>query len=53
MILLQNVPYGYEYCFAGKDKCPQAATCRQYPKYCVNEKYGIHDRVPYFLLLIL
>lgn len=27
MILLQNVPYGYEYCFAGKDKCPRAATC--------------------------
>ncbi len=27
MILLQNVPDGYEYCFAGKDKCPKAATC--------------------------
>lgn len=27
MILLQDVPNGYDYCFAGKDKCPKAATC--------------------------
>lgn len=27
MILLQDVPHGYEYCFAGKDKCPKATTC--------------------------
>lgn len=27
MILLQDVPGGYDYCFAGMDKCPKAATC--------------------------
>lgn len=27
MILLQNVPDGYEYCFAGSGKCPKAASC--------------------------
>ncbi|MDO4164098.1 MAG: DUF6078 family protein [Bacteroides sp.] len=27
MILLQDVPSGYEYCLSGKDKCPRAATC--------------------------
>lgn len=27
MILLQDVPDGYEYCFAGNGKCPKASTC--------------------------
>ncbi len=27
MLFLQNVPTGYEYCFAGNNKCPKAATC--------------------------
>lgn len=27
MIYLQDVPNDYAYCFAGKDNCPQAATC--------------------------
>ena len=27
MILLQDVPGGYDYCFAGMDKCPKAASC--------------------------
>lgn len=27
MILLQNVPQGYEYCFAGAGKCSKASTC--------------------------
>lgn len=27
MILLQDVPHGYEYCFAGQEKCPKATTC--------------------------
>lgn len=27
MILLQDVPDGYAYCFAGKDKCPKASSC--------------------------
>jgi hypothetical protein len=27
MILLQDVPDGYEYCLAGKDKCPKASSC--------------------------
>ena len=27
MILLQDVPDGYEYCFAGNGKCPKASSC--------------------------
>lgn len=27
MILLQDVPEGYEYCFAGIGKCPKASSC--------------------------
>lgn len=27
MILLQDVPDGYEYCFAGNGKCPKAYSC--------------------------
>ena len=27
MILLQDIPQYYAYCFAGKDLCPKAATC--------------------------
>lgn len=26
-ILLQDVPTGYEYCFAGNGKCPKASSC--------------------------
>lgn len=27
MISLQDVPVGYEYCFAGEGKCPKASSC--------------------------
>ena len=27
MIRFEDVPYGYEYCFAGANNCPKAATC--------------------------
>ena len=27
MILKQDIPHGYAYCFAGKDCCPKANSC--------------------------